>query len=135
MSIRVTSVAKAALQELWNADAGKARAVEDAIMRIPRKGIPVAVPGAPADRKFWAMIPDSSDAPVVIYRELKPDGHADEGWLVTTLIDQDEYRQYRHAELRGFLTEPVIAEAVAGTVSSIYANPAQDRSEVGGGTA
>jgi hypothetical protein len=126
--IAVTGAVSGQLRELRAADAEKARAVDAAIMRIPSgDGDPVRipVPGAPPDREYRAILPASRDAPVVIYRAMEPGEGDGEGWVVTTLIDRDEYEQYMRAERNGILDAPAVkqvTEAVAGTVSSIVVN-------------
>jgi hypothetical protein len=108
-------------------DPEKARAVDEAIRQIPNgAGNPVRVdvPDAPTDREYRAIVPADAGAPVVFYRSLaaNPDG----GWLVTALMDQDKYEDYRRAERSGLLDTPLVREAASaaataagGTVSSL----------------
>jgi hypothetical protein len=128
-AIRVTSLVSNELRKMREADPARARAVDDAIRRIPAGGgepVRINVPDAPPGRKYFAIAPNRGDAPVVIYRSLEPDDGAGEGWLVTTLISQSEYRDYRQAEWRGIVDSPVVREVAAraaGTVATIISAP------------
>jgi hypothetical protein len=123
--IRVTQAANTELREMRAAEPGMARAVEDAIGRIPHdEGVPIRIDvhGAPGSREYRAILPTQREAPAVIYRRLEPADGAGGGWLVTTLIDRDQLRSYQQAELTGILDNPVVSEtaaSVAGTLSPI----------------
>jgi hypothetical protein len=114
----------AVLREMRQSEPAKARAIEDAIERIP-DGVPIRidVPGRQR-QEYWAIAPRHPHAPVVVYRSLEPEDGAGDGWLVTTLIDRNTYADYLNAERRGLLDTPFVrdlATSLAGTVSSIVA--------------
>jgi hypothetical protein len=128
------------LRTMRSADPRKASSVDAAIRSIPRSmGEPLRIPlpGTGA-RKYQAILPAESDAPAVVYRRLGPDEDVDGNWLVTALIDRNEYEEYRHAERRGIVDNPVvgkIAVTIAGTASSIVANAMPENTGRGSGTA
>ena len=123
--LQVTRAVNSALRELRAASPQKARAVQELIEKIPHipsEPVRIEVPGAPKNREYLAAFPYERDAPVVIYRHLQPDDRAEGDWLVTALIDRDEYEEYRHAEMRGILDNPAVRHItgrLAGTVATI----------------
>jgi hypothetical protein len=118
-------------------DPRMAKMVDVAIRSIPsERGEPVRidVPGLPPDREYRAIVPDTRSAPVVIYRRLRPDDSVDGDWLVTTLIDRDEYEEYLRAERRGIVDNPAVRHitgSVAGSAATVY-NTGRDGSRQGG---
>jgi|CZKW01.1.fsa_nt_gi hypothetical protein len=100
-----------------------ARAVADAILDIPAgRGMPIRldVPGDPPGTRYRALLPDSEQAPAVIYRESLP---GEEGrWLVTALMDRDAYRAYTSGLAESTVVQGVAAAVAAGTISaSVFA--------------
>jgi hypothetical protein len=120
--IQVTRAVNSMLREMRAAEPRKAAAVDAAISSIPRdSGVPVRidVPGAPPGREYKAVVPFELDVPVVIYRRLEPGDRADGDWLVTTLIDRDEFDDYQRAAMRGILDNPAVREITARLARSL----------------
>lgn len=92
---------------------GVAGSVARAILSIPEdegKPIPLRVPGDTPGTTYRVLLPDSAQAPAVIYRKLSP--HDDHKWLVTALMDRDAYLAYS-----GGLADSQLVQDVAGTVA------------------
>lgn len=120
--LQATRAVNSSLRELRAASPQKARAVQeliDSIPDIPSEPVRIEVPGAPKNREYLAAFPYERDAPVVIYRHLQPDDHAEGDWLVTALIDRNEYEEYRHAELRGIVDNPAVRHIAGGLVGTV----------------
>jgi hypothetical protein len=134
----VTRAVNSELRELRVAEPRKAQAVEDLIKSIPHtrsEPVRIDVPGAPHGREYLAALPYDRDAPVVIYRHLQPDESPDGDWLVTALVDRDEYNEYQRAAMQGILDNPAVREITArlgGTVATIVNNADQGRAGQGG---
>jgi hypothetical protein len=93
-----------------------AAAVARAILKVPQRQserIRLYVPGDPPGTEYFALMPASPQAPVVIYRGHLP-GESGK-WLVTALMDRDSYRQYRHVADNA-VVQGVAAVVAAGTV-------------------
>ncbi len=74
--------------------------VAAAIARIsrnedPDKKLAITAPESPGEH-YQAMIPDSHDSPVVMYRRLAR--HEGRGWLVAGLLDRDIFEKYEDTE-------------------------------------
>lgn len=104
------------------------RVVDFAIKNIPQGGEPIDLPGTRGN--YQAIYPRDSRAPVVIFRRVEPyDDYAGQ-WLVTNLVDRDEFADYEHALHMGLLRDPAVrrfVESTAGTVSSLV-DPSAERS-------
>jgi len=136
--IRVTKAVNAALRELRASAPQTAQVIDAAIKSIPdTRGEPVRVVGLEPqqERKYLAAVPPGYDAPVVIYRPLEPGEGPQGDWLVTALVNRDEYEEYRRAEMRGILDDPTVrvwSARLGGTVATII-NSDQGGTRYGGG--
>ncbi len=85
----------------------------------------IAVTGAVSGQLRELRAADAEKARVVDAAIMRIPSGDGEGFVVTTLIDRDEFEQYLRAERNGILDAPAVkqvTEAVAGTVSSIVVN-------------
>jgi hypothetical protein len=102
-AVRLSPPAIEAIRELPKS---QATAVAEAIRRIgPDQGTPLKIPPGKGGGQFLAIVPDEADAPVVIYRKLTPD--EGEGYLVTAIVEREEYEGYQRAEREGILDTPL----------------------------
>jgi hypothetical protein len=85
--------------------AAVARAIK-AIGLVRGEPISIHLSDLPPGTKHYALTPDDDQAPIIIYRSI-PQGERGE-WRVTTLMSRDDYREYRQAERRGLLDDPVV---------------------------
>ena len=122
--IRVTRAVNEKLRAMRAANPQAARSVDNVIsyLNLEATGEPVRldIPGAPPDPEYRALVPARHDAPVVIYRPLRPEDGVDGRWLVTALINRDTYVAYRQAERQGILENPAvrqITEQIGGTIA------------------
>jgi hypothetical protein len=102
-------LSKLVVETLRDLPEGQAKAVAGAIGRIaPDAGRPLKIrPPTGADRRrYLAIVPQQPDAPVVIYRKLRPADGEGNGYLVTALINRREYEGYERAEREGVLDTP-----------------------------
>jgi hypothetical protein len=101
--VRLSRLAADTLHELSD-DA--AETVAETIDRIGvDRGQSLKIPRSKTGGTFYAMVPTDKDGPVVIYRRLAPD--EGEGFLVTAIINRQEYVGYLQAERRGALDTPL----------------------------
>jgi hypothetical protein len=108
-NVRMTPAAIDALHELARPQAESAARAIAAIGQTAGK--PVDAPQANG-RQYYAMVPDDDKAPVVMYRE------ADDGYLVTALVDRDTYETYEIAEQPGFLQSKSFKAAVGAVAAA-----------------
>jgi hypothetical protein len=98
--VRLSEVVVDALRHLpphaASAVAGAIRRIGDGNGVMLRITTPSA-PGIP----YFAMVPANADAPVAIYRKLRP--HEDGEYLVTAIINRENFDTYRCAEQQGLL--------------------------------
>jgi hypothetical protein len=89
--------------------AAVARAIK-AIGLVRGEPISIHLPDLPPGTKHYALTPDDDQAPIIIYRSIP---HWESGeWRVTTLMNRDDYREYREAERRGLLDDPVVQAVI-----------------------
>jgi hypothetical protein len=138
--IRVTRSVNVALRELRATAPRAAREVDDLIKNIPdipSERVRIVGPEPRQDREYQAAVPRSFEAPVIIYRPLLPSEDPQGDWLVTTLIDRKEYEEYRRAEVRGYLDDPLVRDVsnqVGGKVADLIINTEQGGDRPAGGT-
>lgn len=102
---------KAAVESLRKLERTEAEAVAKAIAAIGvADGKPVV--SASNGRQYFAMVPDDTRAPVVMYR------HAREGYLVTSLVNRDAYQTFETAEQPGFLQSGTFKAAVGAVAAA-----------------
>ena len=111
-------VARTVLGEIKGLEPPEADAVKETIDSIgTAEGVPVDIPVAPPGTAYLALAPSDQAAPVVIYRPMLPDEGGD--WLVTALMDRDDYEVQREAQRRGLLHDPAVRTAVTAAATAI----------------
>lgn len=101
---------KAAVSSLRNLERAEAESVAKAIAAIGVADGKPAVSGSNGTQ-YFAMVPDDTRAPVVMYREAK------DGYLVTSLVNRDAYQTFETADQPGFLQSGTF-KAAAGAVAA-----------------
>lgn len=112
LTVRMTPSAVEALRDLARP---QAESVARAIATIGQTEgrLVVVPPDSDNGRRYFAMVPDSDDAPVVMYRPANS-----KGYLVTALVDRDTYKTYEIAERPGFLQSNYFKTAAASVVAA-----------------
>lgn len=112
-------VADPVIDRLDRMDSDDAAVVARAILQLPRgrsEPIWLNVPGDPPGTVYFALIPAGSrHAPVAIYREQR--GRPGK-WLVTALMDQGAYYQYRNGLADDTFVQGLARAVAAGTAST-----------------
>ncbi len=111
-------VARTVLDEIKGLEPPEADAVRETIDSIrTTDGVPVDIPVAPPGTAYLALAPADPAAPVVIYRPMLPDEGGD--WLVTALMDREDYGVQREAQRNGLLRDPAVRTAVTAAATAI----------------
>ena len=111
-------VARTVLDEIKGLEPPEADAVRETIDSIgATEGEPVDIPVAPPGTAYLALAPADQAAPVVIYRPMLPDENGD--WLVTALMDRDDYEVQQEAQRHGLLRDPAVRTAVTAAATAI----------------
>lgn len=92
-----------------------ARAIQ-AIGQVQGEPISINLTDLPPDTKHYALTPDDDQAPIIIYRSIPP-GERHAKWRVTTLMNRDDYNEYRQAERRGLLDDPVVKALIKAGIA------------------
>lgn len=112
-------VSQSVLDKMQDLPKAVARAVAEAIVQIPvetRVPIRLDVPGDPPGTQYWALIPRGAPRPVIIYRNAL---RGENGrWLVTALMDQEAYDQYRRGLADDVVVQGIASVVAAGTMSA-----------------
>jgi hypothetical protein len=104
-------ISQSVMRRLRSTEPAVAAEITRTVLRIPRENgtlIRLDVPNDPPGRSYFALAPEDTLAPVVIYRR---DG---DKFLVTALMDREKYSAYRQVEQQGLLDDPVVKLAAAG---------------------
>lgn len=112
-------VAQTVLKDLDGYEPAAAASVRQAIQTIGQvsgEPIRIDIPDSPPDRQYFALLPADENAPVVIYRSLRPD---EPGWLVTTLLSREAYRQHKQAEQRAEFFKAAVVTGAAVAIGAI----------------
>ncbi len=106
------AVVQPVIQAIDTLRADQAAAVRTAIRAIGiEPGEPVDLPTAPAGYPYQAQRPPLATAPVLIYRESRPDEQGD--WLVVSLMTPEEFRQQKQDEQSAALRNPDVRRDIA----------------------